>query len=150
MHGLIAGFPCCVFFVDGNKGRCFRPTDEERQERKYVGFKKCHCYSTMVVTDIFGRYVMVETVDVGGEADSTMYMSCPIGRFPQHYLALDESALADMGYQSCPRLEILDKKNQNLTFPYRGRRNRQIRRTCMVNEWAMGYTNNGYRIFLGR
>ena len=43
MEGLILGFPCCVFFVDGNKNKRWRPGENHEQERAYDGYKKISC-----------------------------------------------------------------------------------------------------------
>ena len=40
MHGLIIGFPKCVFFVDGNKNKRWQPIDPGTQARAYDGYKK--------------------------------------------------------------------------------------------------------------
>lgn len=150
VHGLIPDFPKVVFFVDGNCGRCFRLGNPDLQEQKYNGYKKIHCYSTMVMTDIFGRYIWVETVDVGSESDKTMFIDCDVGKHPSHFLSEGERGMADMGYAGINLLEVPDKRNQNIYFPLRKKRNSGIRGSRMVNEWAMGYVNNRYRMFLGR
>eukprot|EP00173_Palmaria_palmata_P000060 Plantae.Rhodophyta-Palmaria_palmata.ctg1029.p1 GENE.Plantae.Rhodophyta-Palmaria_palmata.ctg1029~~Plantae.Rhodophyta-Palmaria_palmata.ctg1029.p1 ORF type:complete len:262 (+),score=37.55 Plantae.Rhodophyta-Palmaria_palmata.ctg1029:26-787(+) len=150
MHGLIPDFPKAVFFVDGNKGRTWRPQDRDQQFQRYDGYKKQHSYSTMVITDPFGFYLHVATSPAGFESDKTMYMESDIGAQPSLYLSDGECGLADMGYAGIPRIEVPDKKNTNMLFPYRRARNCSIRGVRMINEWAMGYVNNRYRVFLGR
>lgn len=104
----------------------------------------------MVMTDIFGRYIRVENVDVGGESDKTMHIGCDVCTDPDRFLSQGEIGLADMGYAYCPRVEVSDKKNQSLAFPLREKRNKAIRGVRHVNEWAKRYINKRYRLFLGR
>lgn len=136
--------------MDGNKGRCFRSKDEDAQARKYDGYNKCHFYSTMVMTDIFGRYIWVETVNVDGEKDKSLYIASDVVTDSTRFLSSGEIGLADIGYKGFSRLEYPDKKSRNLQFPFRSIRNKAIIGVIMVNEWAMGYVNNRYQIFLGR
>lgn len=55
----------------------------------------------MVVTDIYGRYLRVETVDIGGEADSTMCVNTYIHTFQDSVLSEGETGLDDTGCQGC-------------------------------------------------
>lgn len=65
MEGLVIGFTNCVFFIDGNKYRRWRPGDAAEQERAYDGYKKTHAWSIIVCCDLFGRFIQFYITDHG-------------------------------------------------------------------------------------
>ena len=150
IEGLIIGFPKCVFFVDGNKNRRWRPGENSEQERAYDGYKKAHAFSILVFCDIYGRFIRIEVSDKGAESDRNMYTTSDVFKNSDESLSTGQHGMADMGFAGSGELVVPYKRNESTMWMYRSIYNKCIRKQRMVNEWGIGYVNNRFRLFLGR
>ena len=150
MEGLLLGFPRCIFFVDGNKNKRWRPGENQEQERAYDEYKKAHVWSVLVFCDLYGRFIRLEISDKGAESDRNMYKSSEVYHNLSDFLAAGKHGMADMGFGGSGGLVVPYKRNESTEWIHRSSYNRYIRQQRMVNEWGIGYINNRFRIFLGR
>lgn len=149
-EGLIMGFPKCVFFVDGNKARRWRPGENSEQERAYDGYKKTHVWSILVFCDLFGAFTRIEISDKGAESDRNFYTNSEVYKSTESFLSAGQHGMADMGFGGDGALVVPYKRNESTEWLFRTTHNRYIRSQRMVNEWGIGYINNRYRVFLGK
>lgn len=78
IEGLIIEFQKCVFFVDGNKSRRWRPGDYQTKIEAYDGHKKHRAWSISVYNDIFGRFICLKISKGGAQSDRFMYTTSPV------------------------------------------------------------------------
>lgn len=151
LHGLVPGFPKAIGFVDGTKFGRWRPEDEVEQARVYDGRKHTHCFAILVWNCPLGTYIRVDVTDLGAAHDRRLYDQSPPYMAPSEHFSEGEHLVADTGFIGdgeecvCPF-----KKGMGLDFALRGKFNRSIRATRMLNEWGVGFISNRHRIFLGR
>lgn len=134
VDGLVIEFPQCVFFVDGNKSKRWRPNHNEEQGRAYDGYKKAHVWSVLVYCNFYGRFIRIEISDKGAESDRSVYSESEVYKYPSTFLSPGQHRMAEMGFAGDGYLVVPCKTNESTTWMYRTLHNRYIRKQRMVNE----------------
>lgn len=119
IEGLIIGFSKCVFLVDGNKSKRWRPQDKEEQERAYDAYKRAHVFSILSFCDIFGRFIRLEITDKGAESDRTLYVEFDVYRKKSVYLSTGQHGMADMGFAGDGDIVVPYKANESTDWMLR-------------------------------
>lgn len=140
MRGFINGFPIVVVFVDGTDQRAWRSGDPVLQDFIFDGHHHFHSHTVLWWGHVYGLCNRLDSTLKGLMHDWEIYNNSAIGQHPEQFLATDgsgeflERIMADSGFQGSGPIETPHRRNQALSFPGRGARNRDIRKQRMCNE----------------